>query len=279
MRLRLAFAGLMLASVLWLPLVQYSGPTTRFAVIGDYGNNSDTERSVAALVASWQPDFVVTTGDNNYPSGAAKTIEANIGEHYGAYLDGRFWPAIGNHDWQAINCEAGTCTGAYLDYFTLPGNERYYDVARGSVDVFILDSDDREPDGIGFTSVQAAWLQAGLAASVAPWQLVITHHPPYSSARHGNTAALQWPYAAWGADAVLSGHDHVYERLQVDGIPYIVNGAGGASLYDFGTPVAGSVSRYNALHGALLVEVTVDDLTMQFWSVQGVMVDEVTIGR
>lgn len=274
-----------MAPLVFLPLILSSEPSTRFAVIGDYGNNSAAERSVAALVASWDPDFVVTTGDNNYPAGAAKTIEANIGQHYGEYLNGRFWPALGNHDWQSIKCE-DDCSGPYLAYFDLPNNERYYDFLSGPVHIFVLDSDSREPDGIGVASTQAAWLQAGLAASVTPWQIVVTHHPPYSSAEHGSTEALQWPYAAWGADAVLSGHDHVYERLMVDGIPYIVNGSGGAKLYEFGTPAPGSQSRYNELHGALLVIVDQDDLVMQFWSVgstssptEGVMVDEVRVGR
>lgn len=282
-RLRLVFAGLMLSTIIFLPLIvdgdPPGAPGARFAVIGDYGNNSAAERSVAALVASWNPDFVVTTGDNNYPAGAAETIEANIGQHYGGFFDERFFPALGNHDWQSLKCAAGICEGAYFDYFDLPGNERYYTVLRGPVQIFVLSSDSREPDGIRAESAQAGWLMAELAASNAAWQLVITHHPPYSSARHGPTTALQWPYAAWGADAVLSGHDHVYERLHVDGLTYIVNGAGGASLYEFRTPVPGSVTRYNKLHGAVLVIADADGMVMQFWNVQGVMVDEVRIAR
>ena len=167
----------------------------------------------------------------------------------------------------------------YLAYFDLPPSERYYDFFSGPVHIFVIDSDSREPDGTRANGILGAWLEQGLAASLTPWQFVVMHHPPYSSARHGNTAALQWPYALWGADAVLSGHDHVYERLFLNGIPYIVNGAGGAGLYDFSTPVPGSVSRYNELHGAMLVIVTQDDLVMQFWSVQGVMVDEVSVDR
>ena len=53
----------------------------RFAVIGDYGIDSAAEARVARMVASWNPDFVITTGDNNYPDGAAATIDANIGKH------------------------------------------------------------------------------------------------------------------------------------------------------------------------------------------------------
>jgi hypothetical protein len=132
----------------------------QFAVIGDYGSNTINEERVADLVAGWQPAFVVTTGDNNYDNGAATTIDRNIGQYYspfignyqGQYGDGsptnRFWPSLGNHDWRALSCDGDTCTGPYFDYFTLPGNERYYDVDMGLIRLFVVDSDDAEPDGI-----------------------------------------------------------------------------------------------------------------------------------
>jgi tartrate-resistant acid phosphatase type 5 len=89
-------------------------------------------------------------------------------------------------------------------------------------------------------SVQAAWLQAALANATQPWKVVYFHHPPYSSGSHGNNPDLQWPFEEWRADLVLSGHDHNYERLVVDGLPYFVNGAGGRNLRDCGITVPGS---------------------------------------
>ena len=44
---------------------------------------------------------------------------------------------------------------------------------------------------------------------------------------------MQWPFQAWGADAVLAGHVHNYERLDKNGLPYFVNGSGGNSLYGY----------------------------------------------
>ena len=58
----------------------------RIAVIGDYGMNNGPEADVADLVASWAPDVVVTTGDNNYPDGAAETLDANVGQFYHAFI-------------------------------------------------------------------------------------------------------------------------------------------------------------------------------------------------
>src|SRR5512134_3630713 len=56
--------------------------TIRFAVIGDYGSGSDKERDVAQVIESWKPDFIATLGDNNYPDGAAETIDRNVGRFF-----------------------------------------------------------------------------------------------------------------------------------------------------------------------------------------------------
>ena len=257
----------------------------RFAVIGDYGGGGAPEADVASLLASWQPDLVITVGDNNYPDGAAETIDANIGQFYRAFIHpyqggygqgadiNRFFPTLGNHDWTTDNAQP------YLDYFTLPGNERYYDFTWGPVHFFALDSDSREPDGVGSSSPQAAWLQAGLASSTAPWNIVYMHHPPYSSGMHGSVDWTRWPYQEWGADAVLSGHDHTYERLLVDGFPYFINGLGGGAIYYFVDILDGSQIRYNDDYGAMLVDADPGQITFQFITRQGVTVDTFTLEK
>jgi len=251
----------------------------RFAVIGDYGLAGQGESDVASRVASWSPDLILTVGDNNYPSGSQPTIDANIGQYYqaficpynGAYGSGasanRFFPALGNHDWVATGAQP------YLDFFSLPGNERYYDFVQGPVHFYVIDSDAQETDGIAEGSVQATWLQGMLVASTSIWDIVLFHHAPYSSGPHGSTTALQWHFQQWGADAVIAGHDHTYERIVVNGFPYFVNGVGGSSRYAFGTPVEGSVRRYNSDFGAMLVDATDSNLVFQFITRTGVVED------
>lgn len=263
--------------------------TLRFAAIGDYGMGNQAEADVAALVKSWSPAFVITLGDNNYPSGEAATIDDHIGRDYaqfiypytGAYPSGatenRFFPALGNHDWISLACDETGCTGPYFDYFTLPGNERYYDFVRGPVHFFVIDSDPHEPDGRDAASVQARWLRQGLAGSSARWKLVYMHHTIYSSSLHGSSPILQWPYAEWGAHAVLTGHDHTYERVLIDGFPYFVNGLGGAGIRGFGAPVPGSAARYNGDHGAMLIEAGEETLRFQFINRSGQLIDEYAI--
>jgi len=258
-----------------------------FAVIGDYGLAGPDEEAVATLVHSWEPDFIITTGDNNYPNGEAATIDENVGQYYADYIHpytgaytqtsaidtNRFFPSLGNHDYYSLN-------GAqpYLDYFTLPGNERYYAFEWGPVHLFAVNSDYNEPDGIRADSAQGVWLRDGLAASTAPWRLVYMHVAPYSSANHGSAAVMQWPFAEWGATAVLAGHDHVYERLLIDGIPYFVNGLGGSpSIYGFDEIVPGSQVRFNDDHGAMLVEATADEITFHFITHTGQVIDTHTL--
>jgi hypothetical protein len=191
---------------------------------------------------------------------------------------------LGNHDWNSIDCSGGSCSGAYFDYFTLPNNERYYEVDLGIVHLFAIDSDSDEPDGQDENSIQASWLQDRLAASTSCYNLVYFHHAAYSSGNHGSSSTMQWPFPAWGADAVFNGHDHLYERLDVNGTPYFVNGAGGASLYDFDNignlpPEAESIFRYNQDYGAMLVTASFTGITYQFYNAEGVLIDEYTVTK
>jgi hypothetical protein len=265
------------------PLQPTAVGSTRFAVVGDFGSDNEDEAAVAALVKGWNPDFIVTTGDNNYNFGLAATMDGNIGRYYAPFIghykgshgagatENRFWPTPGNHDWFNPGGLA-----PYLDYFTLPGNERYYDVVQGPVHIFALDSDGREPDGTTADSVQGRWLKDAMARSGSCWKFVFFHHPPFSSGEHGNSLQMRWPFKAWGAHAVFNGHDHTYERLVSDGLLYFVDGLGGAGRYGFhATAEPESQFRYNATHGAMLVTVTPDGADYEFRDTSNRVVDHV----
>ena len=267
----------------------------RFAVIGDYGESSRPEIDVARQIRGWKPNFIITVGDNNYPSGAASSVDRNIGRAYhqfiypyaGAYGSGpddglnHFFPALGNHDWQTRGARP------YLQYFHLPGNERYYTFTQGPVQFFVLDSDPHEPD-LGFVkasrstanSIEGQWLKSQLAKSQAQWKIVYFHHPPYSSGTiHGSSAWMQWPFKKWGANAILSGHEHNYERIIRDGLPYFVDGLGGnTEIYDtFRRPVAGSKIRYAGDFGAMRIDATDTSISFRFVARSGKVIDRYTM--
>lgn len=254
-----------------------------FAVIGDFGSDLLPEAAVAGLIAQRGPEFIITVGDNNYYDGATNTIDRNIGKYYHAFIApyhgvygqgatrNRFYPSPGNHDWNLGNLDA------YRDFFRLPGNERYYDFRRGPVHFFSLNSDYHEPDGTAVDSAQATWLEQGLLASDAPFKVVYFHHPPYSSGYHRGSEYMRWPFRAWGADLVLTGHDHDYERLVVDDMIYIVNGVGGAALRTFNAEEVGAQRGTPDVFGALFVEADPKQMTLSLITPDGGLVDRVTL--
>jgi hypothetical protein len=272
--------------------VELSGSTVRFAMFGDYGDHSEGAVRVAALVDRLDPDFIVTTGDNSYD---VPDYDLNVGSLYsdyvGSYQGGngigaqtnRFFPALGDHEYSDGGIEP------YLEFFNLPGdrietsgtsgNERYYDFVMGPAHFFILNVQPQEPDGMSPSSRQGRWLQDQLAASTSPWRLVVSPVPPFSSGNnHGSDPSVQWPYDEWGADAVFSGDDHVYERIVLDGLPYFVSGLGGRSMYGFGPPVEGSEARYADDFGVLIVEACDSGLGFEFHSISDEIVDRFAVG-
>ncbi len=213
-------------------------------------------------------------------------------------------------------------TGEVEDYtpFSEAENLRFFDVRLGtasgpsSVHLFVFDSNPTTPYGqfshnrpvpnrdgsnSSFTEIaaQGAWLQQRLAASTARWKIVIFHDPPYNSAAGAENAVYQyaymrWPFQAWGATAVISGHVHNYERLEMPDanangepvyggptIPYFVNGAGGfipEQGFDPSFVINGSKVRVSE-YGAQLVTADENSINFLFFDLDGVLRDVRTI--
>jgi hypothetical protein len=253
-------------------------------VIGDYGGDTAEEAKVAELVKGWNPDAVITVGDNNYDEGTPEGWDATVGQYYHPFIGSykgkhgagaatnKFWPALGDHDWQDAGLDS------WLDYFTLPGNERYYDVDLGPVHLYAVNSNSEEPDGYKPTGTQGLWLKEKLAASKSCFDLVYFHHPPYSSGHHGSRDHMDWPFVAWGAEATFAGHDHHYERLEVGGIPYFVIGTSGLEFAP--DPLPETKYRNDQKHGAILVTASSDGtITYEYWSLDGIKLDSLSLKK
>ena len=256
----------------------------RSANVGDYGFDNSREADVAKMIKKWKPDFITTNGDNNqFDADGFSNFDRVVGKYYHEYIGGyhgsygsgassnKFFPVLGNHDWD------GDTDQVYKDYFALPNNERYYDVRKGPIHFFMVSSDPREPDGVSSTSKQAQWIKSRMVGSNAPFKVVIMHHPAYTSGSMGDNTWMRWPLRDWGADVVLSGHEHAYERLSADGIPYITNGAGGVTV-SFGSTDSRSIIRSNSDVGAMLISANEYAMTLQYQHRSGRVVDTITIG-
>lgn len=266
-----------------------------FAVIGDYGHAGEPEQQVADMVKSWDPEYIITVGDNNYETGELTTMPVNITAYYGDYIYNpdapagyvttgqasedavnRFFPAPGNHD-------AARGLDNYLSFFTLPGDELNYDFRKGPVHFFSLNS-----TANNYTATKT-WLKNGLEQSDALYKVVYFHHPPFSSAYHGNAERMQWEFAAWGATVVLSGHEHAYERIinrETPELYYLVNGLGGRrGIHSCSSnplnPEAFDVVCYNGNYGAMRVSATDLKMILSFYEISGggTLVDQVVIER
>ncbi len=252
-----------------------------FAVIGDYGKAGEAEQSVADMVESWDPDFIITTGDNNYEDGKLSTIQENITAYYGNYIYNfdapeayrcngtafvdkinRFFPSPGNHD---ANNYQGLVP--YLNFFTLPGEEEYYSFVWGPVSFFSINSVSRD------VSVQQDWLFRELETCVTPFRIVYFHHSPYSPGKHGNDEKMQWDFSNHGVDLVMTGHDHIYSVINKGdegNLYYIVNGIGGKSLYECEStlpPDEFEVYCNDTDYGAIKASATADRLVLELYLV------------
>jgi hypothetical protein len=209
-----------------------------WAIVTDFGNCDDGERQVADMVAAWNPEIVATAGDNTQGLVNCIPYTQSVGDYYASFVSGpdgpRMFPVPGNHDYE----NEGAGESAYLDYFAylgaFEGGGRWYKAEIGHTNLFMLDSE----LGTAAMDEQRAWLQQSLTqardAEPQDWNIVIFHRPVFTSGPHEPNTAMRpaagWDYRGWGADLVIAGHQHVYEELEVDGLPYLVAGVGASDI-------------------------------------------------
>ena len=218
-------------------LVTAPGPTEPFSfvVFGDTRENVDQHRSLVERVRREVPDFILMTGDMVDDGASEKDWQSFFSVERELLAENVLFPAVGNHD------RHGRTRGAdaYRRYFALPEDtpdpERYYALTYGNTRILVLDSNEYS---FALTD-QTAWLEKELARAAADpavaHRFIVMHHPPYSTSIHGGQPELRemWTpiFERYGVDAVFSGHDHVYERSEKNGIRFFVSGGGGAPLY------------------------------------------------
>ena len=194
----------------------------RFAVIGDTGSGTDKQRDVGDMMIKYHAlfpfEFVLMMGDNLYGGEAPQDFQKKFAEPYRALLDQKvkFYATLGNHD-QALQVN--------YENFNMDGKE-YYRFKKGDVAFYSLNSNYMDKK-------QVKWLEDELGRDTSEWKVCFFHHPPYSSAKkHGSDGQLREVvepiFLKYGVNVVLTGHDHVYERIKPQkGIYYFVSGAGG----------------------------------------------------
>jgi len=228
-----------------------------FLVVGDWGRmGSLPQRRVADAMASAGRQlgisFIISTGDNFYPSGVSDVRDSQWVYSFEKVYDApslqcRWLAVLGNHDYSAD-------PRAQVDYtfksnrWFMPG--RYYDtsmaIGNDSILFIFLDTEpiEKQIRGIpidsnnvwpGHVDEQLKWLKKVLGSSVAKWKIVVGHHPLHTggSRRHSSWVKkfrklLQPVLSDNKVNFYLSGHDHHLELLKPKGTTphYIISGAG-----------------------------------------------------
>ena len=237
---------------------------------GDISSCQQDWDEATARIIDTIPGTVATLGDQVYDVGAPDEYANCYAPTWGRFRS-RTKPAPGNHDYATVNA------AGYFGYFGVAAGDPakgYYSYDLGRYwHVVVLNSAWREGGpAFGEGSAQLAWLRADLASSSRKCTLAYWHHPRWTSGAHApdTSAAAVWRvlYAA-GADLVLNGHEHFYERFapmnpsgatdESYGIRQIIAGmagTGASSGYPFGTPLASSEMRQNIAAG--IVKLTLD---------------------
>jgi hypothetical protein len=238
-----------------------------FVGAGDISDCETNNDELTAQLLDAIPGTVFTTGDNVYPSGTYNEYINCYGPAWGRHKE-RTQPVPGNHEYLTSGA------AGYFQYFNnIPS---YYAYNLGSWRIYALNSE----INTSANSAQVAWLLADVAANPSQCALAYWHRPRWSSGtHHGGDEKYQvlWEilYEA-GAELVLNGHEHHYERFaEMDalgreaspGLREIVVGTGGRSLYDFGPPLPASEIRNASAFGVLKLILRPDGYDWQFVSV------------
>jgi len=248
-----------------------SGSDPVIAAAGDICSSSIGDcAGTANLLDAINPNAVLTLGDNAYEDGTLSQYTTEYKPYWGRH-DAKVFPSPGNHDFHTANAQG------YRDYYGSRAPALWYSYDLGAWHIISLAGDEGISASAG--SPQEQFLKADLAAHASQCILAYWHEPRFSSGTvHGSDSGVSalWNdlYAA-GADLVLNGHEHNYERFapqspsgaaDAKGIQQIVVGTGGADegTYPFGASIANSQVRNQGTPGVLKVTLHSGSYDWQF---------------
>jgi len=241
----------------------------KIVIYGDSRTGIETHKKILGLIQKRLPEAVFNVGDIVEDG----DVDAQWSEFNTITKEMRsntnFYPILGNHEKDSPN---------FYNNFELPGNEQWYSVNFNKIHFTIINSN----KDLSVGSEQYKWLENDLAnvGKDIQFKVVAFHHPPYSTGKHGSDKediALQKSvvplFEKYKVAAVFSGHDHDYERSEVNGIIYFVVGGGGAPLY----PQVGKSEfskKYSLVYHYSVLERTKDELKVSVYDTDDKLIDE-----
>ena len=230
-------------------------------------------KATSDLLVSMRPTAVLALGDLQYHEGTLAAFQQSYAPTWGR-VKAITHPAVGNHEYSTR-----AAVGYYRYFGAAAGDptKGYYSYDIGAWHLIVLNSNCEQVGGCQAGSPQEQWLRADLAAHPTACTLAYWHHPRFSSGPHGSDPAYD---AFWqglyqgGAEIVLNGHDHDYERFApqdpygradpAHGLREFVVGTGGRSHYRFTTVLPHSEVRNDDTFGVLTLTLHADSYDWRF---------------
>jgi 3',5'-cyclic AMP phosphodiesterase CpdA len=240
------------------------------------------DEATAKILARYPKATIAALGDLAYQDGTPEEFERCYGPSWGKFKE-RTRPATGNHDEATKNAQG------YWDFFGNRGgpyDRYYYSYDLAAWHVVVLNSDCWRVGGCDPGDPQVKWLRRDLQEHPAVCTLVYWHRPPFSSGRYGAPKDTARVRPLWkvlyeeGADLLLTGHEHSYERFapmngegqrdEAGGVRLIVVGTGGGNLRPFKyDPLPTTEVRNHDTWGVLKLTLHASGYDWEFLSVAG----------
>lgn len=248
------------------------------AVCDTITSDSRTAQLVADILLADTTAIAFTLGDNVYPDGSSSWFWSCYEPTWGAFKS-RTRPVPGNHDY--YNNPKGEGYFAYFGANAGPTGRGWYRYDAGTWRVYSLTSECIRGSRCYYR--QYRWLRADLVNNPHQCVLAMWHQPRWSTGAHGSSRRMAPVFKLLyrhGAEIVLSGHDHNYERFAptdpygaadpAHGLRQWVVGTGGAPIRPIDTPVLPiTESRDSTAHGVLRLDLYADGYDWQFLTTSG----------
>ena len=198
--------------------------TFKFVIYGDNRNGYNTHKHLCNMIKNLDVNLIINSGDLVY-----NDLFLSDWEEFFKAVDNTgnslYYAALGNHEKAA---------GNFSRIFQLHEEKSYYSFRQSGVFFIVLNSNDE----FHIYSDQYKWLEGELDSEErlrCEFTVIVIHHPPYSYGEHGDSFFLKLIlvplFEEKRVDLVVSGHDHNYQRIEVNDITYVVSGGAGAPLY------------------------------------------------
>jgi hypothetical protein len=264
-----------------------------FAVLGDTRTRHDFHQRIVNRIIDEDPLFVVNTGDLVSRGNSMEDWEHFFRINDKLIRNVPYFPVLGNHEQDSEN---------YYNFFSLPGNERYYFFSVGDALFIMLDMDGPDysaPPYLKGESVDAfwnnisrkyfeeekEWLENILTLNNDAGYIFVFFHPTFYSIKASRVEDAELRRDFWGdiferhnVTAVLNGHDHYYHHAEHGGTHYIVTAGGGAPLYDTDA-IQPETVKYKKIEHFMRIDVGPENTTMKAIDINGDIIEAIIVER